>query len=155
VSHSQGGVGNCPSCRHPLTVDNGSVKLASLPVGVAPTMTTRGVVFVRNQLLCECCHSAYNDWQVQHTEWEKLPAQLRQQNLCRDCYGAALPADRQPLVKAVLAPVVRATRRVPHLPLCLLILLVSVATFWALAPPNADEVLEVVLPQIVRPLQAI
>ena len=36
------------------------------------------------------CRSAYNDLQVQHPEWEKLPANIRPQNLCRGCYGNAL-----------------------------------------------------------------
>jgi len=48
-----GGVGHCPSCRAPVAVEDGAVKLAVLPVGAAPTMTTRGVVLVRNRLLCE------------------------------------------------------------------------------------------------------
>lgn len=89
-ARAPGGVAHCPSCRNPITLNkSGSVVVA-----------TRPVTFVRNQLQCECCRKAYNDWQVQHVEWEKLPAALRTQNLCRDCYGAAI----QPIRLAFVTP---------------------------------------------------
>ena len=72
------GVGACPSCRNTVKVDGHKIVLAPMPL-----------YFVRNQLKCECCAKNYNDWQVAHSEWEKVPRRQRDKNMCRDCYGKA------------------------------------------------------------------
>jgi hypothetical protein len=94
-------------------------------------LATLPVTFVRNQLLCDCCRSAYNDWQVQHSEWEKLPAELHTQNLCRDCYTSAVQAPSA----VVSAPVRRVVRAVSHKPALMLGFLAAVVVaagwlFW-------------------------
>jgi len=79
-----GGVGRCPTCRALISVEDEQVQQRIV-------LAARSTTFVHNQLLCDCCHKSYNDWQIAHAEWELLSPDRRQQNLCRDCYAELLP----------------------------------------------------------------
>jgi len=90
------------------------------------------------------CRSAYNDWQVQHAEWDKLPAELHQQNLCRDCYGAALPPERRGWLAKAITPgrqLVHALHSSPALTLVGLLTLLCgfVAVWWAMTMQPASN----------------
>jgi len=70
---------------------------------------------------------------VQHVEWEKLPPDLLQQNLCRDCYGAAVPKERHDRIAEAVRIVILRPDLVVTL-VSLLFLLIAIATCWAWEP---------------------